>query len=151
MWMSKKPVSVSVTDASTLVIPACAPGTVATWVAGLVAAAGSVCRNATGQLYWTVAGGTCGATALTHESGDASDGGVTWRRLYQDRSQLVLVNDSTVVIYLGIGFAAEANRGIRLNAGGGAMNFLEFGRVPECAIYAIGASAGPSVLGVQEG
>jgi len=152
MWMSKKPVAINVTDASTLVIPATAPATVVTWSGALAVSVGDVVRVSGGWLYWCVsAGNTHAATEPSHESGDATDGSATMRRLYQDRNQLVLVNDSAVVMYLGIGAAAEANKGIRLNANGGSMNFLEYGKVPECAIYAIGASAGPSVLGIQEG
>lgn len=36
-----------------------------------------------------------------------------------EREYLLLVNDSDASIYLGIGVAAEMNKGIRINAGGG--------------------------------
>ena len=35
-------------------------------------------RGYGGRLYTTSAGGTCGSTPLTHTTGSASDGGVTW-------------------------------------------------------------------------
>lgn len=51
------------------------PSTV--WSAGAVFTAGSYCYYED-NVYYTSAGGTCGATAPTHLSGSASDGTVTW-------------------------------------------------------------------------
>ncbi len=48
-----------------------------TWTTGTLFAAGAYCFY-NGNYYTTVAGGTTGATAPTHTSGSASDGGVTW-------------------------------------------------------------------------
>lgn len=47
------------------------------WVTNTSFAAGSYCFN-NGNYYQTTAGGTTGATAPTHTTGSASDGGVTW-------------------------------------------------------------------------
>ena len=47
------------------------------WTTSTVFAAGAYCFN-NGNYYKTTAGGTTGATAPTHTSGSASDGGVTW-------------------------------------------------------------------------
>lgn len=47
------------------------------WTTSTVFAAGSYCFN-DGNYYKTTAGGTTGATAPTHTTGSASDGGVTW-------------------------------------------------------------------------
>lgn len=47
------------------------------WTTSTVFAAGAYCFN-NGNYYTTTAGGTTGATAPTHTSGSASDGGVTW-------------------------------------------------------------------------
>lgn len=48
-----------------------------TWVTATAFAANSYCFN-NGNYYTTTAGGTTGATAPTHTTGSASDGGVTW-------------------------------------------------------------------------
>jgi hypothetical protein len=53
----------------------------ATWAASTVYAANAYTWN-DGNRYKTTSGGTSGATAPTHTSGDSSDGGVTWT--YQD-------------------------------------------------------------------
>ena len=47
------------------------------WTTTTTFAAGAYCFN-NGNYYSTTAGGTTGATAPTHTSGSASDGGVTW-------------------------------------------------------------------------
>jgi hypothetical protein len=47
------------------------------WTTATTFAAGAYCFN-NGNYYSTTAGGTTGATAPTHTSGSASDGGVTW-------------------------------------------------------------------------
>ncbi len=47
------------------------------WTSGQVVTAGAK-RGYGGRLYTTAAGGTCGSTPLTHTTGSASDGGVTW-------------------------------------------------------------------------
>lgn len=49
----------------------------ATWTTATVYAAGAYTFY-NGNYYQTTAGGTSGATAPTHTSGSASDGGVTW-------------------------------------------------------------------------
>lgn len=48
-----------------------------TWTTATAFAANSYCFY-NGNYYQTTAGGTTGATAPTHTSGSASDGGVTW-------------------------------------------------------------------------
>lgn len=60
-----------------------------------------------------------------------------------------LVNDSNEPIYIGIGAAAEMNKGIRLNANGGSWEARE-AFVPKTQINAICAS-GSKVLCVQVG
>lgn len=50
-----------------------------------------------------------------------------------------IVNDSDQIIYLAIGAAAQMNKGIRLNAGGGSIVF-ELPTIPTVAINAICAS-----------
>jgi hypothetical protein len=60
-----------------------------------------------------------------------------------------LVNDSDQTIYIGVGAAAEMNKGIRLNASGGSVVW-EGVAVPTVAINAICAS-GSKVLCVQVG
>lgn len=47
------------------------------WITATVYAAGALSLNG-GNAYTTAAGGTSGATAPTHTSGSASDGGVIW-------------------------------------------------------------------------
>lgn len=48
------------------------------WVTATVFGAGTFCKNA-GNVYFTVTGGTTGASAPTHTSGTVSDGGVSWQ------------------------------------------------------------------------
>lgn len=47
------------------------------WAASTVFNAETYC-NASGNIYYTAAGGTTGATVPSHTTGNASDGGVTW-------------------------------------------------------------------------
>jgi hypothetical protein len=67
-----------------------------TWVTATVFAAGAYCFY-NGNYYSTVAGGTTGATAPTHTTSSASDGGVTWviylgayRNFLADTDEVVL-------------------------------------------------------------
>jgi hypothetical protein len=60
-----------------------------------------------------------------------------------------LVNDSDTVIYIGVGAAAQLNKGIRLNASGGSVVW-EGIAIPTVAINAIAAS-GSKNLCVQIG
>lgn len=68
-----------------------------------------------------------------------------------ERKYLLLVNDSDSVIYLGVGFDAVLNKGIRLNANGGAFEMLRDvgGNFSMQAVNAISTGAGKN-LTVQE-
>ena len=67
-----------------------------------------------------------------------------------DRLHLVVVNDSDVVIYLGVGAAAVLNQGIRLNANGGAYE-INWSNLYTGAIYGIHGGTGNKVVTVFEG
>ena len=67
----------------------------------------------------------------------------------QDRTYLILTNDSNEVIYLGLDNAAESNKGIRLAASGGSVTFAGE-TLFKGAVNAICAS-GSKVLSIQEG
>lgn len=62
-----------------------------TWTASTVFSTNTYCWN-DGNIYKTTAGGTTGATAPTHTSGSASDGGVTWD--FDDTDYLAFTSDS---------------------------------------------------------
>lgn len=59
----------------------------------------------------------------------------------ENRKEVVIVNDSDAVVYLGYGASAALNKGIRLNASGGALVEDRF----KGAINAIAASSGKVV------
>ena len=63
------------------------------------------------------------------------------------RQYALLVNDGTDDIYLGMGIPATANRGIRLNAGGGSYE-INLTNPWHGEIYAV--SAGTPALLIQE-
>ena len=65
------------------------------------------------------------------------------------RRALFIVNDSDEVIFLAIGQAAEAGRGIRLNAEGGAFNMTD-DNLSTQAVYAIHGGTGVKNVTVQE-
>ena len=67
------------------------------------------------------------------------------------RTYLLLVNDSDTVIYLAIGAPAELNKGIRLNANGGAFEMIRDigGNWSPQAVNAISTAAGKN-LTIQE-
>jgi hypothetical protein len=62
---------------------------------------------------------------------------------------IALTNDSSETIYIGVGAAAELNKGIRLNAGGGSVVWSGQ-TVPAVTINAICAS-GSKILCLQVG
>jgi len=70
--------------------------------------------------------------------------------LNADRLNAVIVNDSDVVIYLGVGAAAVLNQGIRLNANGGAYE-INWSNLYTGAIYGIHGGTGNKVVTVFEG
>jgi hypothetical protein len=151
-----KPLAVSVAATSTLIVPAVVvePSRLAAWTVGQVVAIGDKRVTSDGAGYWVTAIGT-GVCAVEPDATDGDDTGdvqVTWRRIRPRRNQLIIVNDSDTVIYLGFGVAAEANKGVRLSANGGAFNAVgDYGYCPECDIYAIAAGAGGKNLCIQEG
>ena len=67
-----------------------------------------------------------------------------------NRGYLLIQNDSDVTIYVALNAAAELNKGIRLNAGGGSyeINFTNLFTGP---IYAIHGGSGIKNVCVQEG
>lgn len=67
------------------------------------------------------------------------------------RKVAVITNDSDTTIYLAIGVAAQANKGIRLNANGGVIVISRTGDIFSTeAIYGILAAAGNKVATAQE-
>lgn len=66
------------------------------WVTSTVFAATSYC-NASGNIYYTTAGGTTGATIPSHTSGSVSDGGVTWA--YYSSPYEAIIADTDLCIF----------------------------------------------------
>ncbi len=67
------------------------------------------------------------------------------------RSYLLVINDSDTVIYLGLGVAAVANQGIRLNANGGSYEMsAQYGNLYRGAVNSIHGGSGDKTLLVTE-
>jgi hypothetical protein len=67
------------------------------------------------------------------------------------RKVAVIVNDSDTVVYLAIGQAAQANKGIRLNANGGVIIISQTGDIFSTeAVYGILAAPGNKNVTAQE-
>jgi hypothetical protein len=153
------PVSSWVSNSSRLIVPPVTPMPTNVFAfAGTTAYAyGDYITNSSGWHYWCVVAGTSGGTGPTHQGGDAANGTATFRWMNKMRNQLILVNDSANVVYLGFGWPASTNvgraggNGIRLNANGGTYNSaLEQGNCPQGAVYGISATAASNNVGVQE-
>ena len=69
-----------------------------------------------------------------------------------DREAAIIVNDSDTAIYLAVGVAAVAGRGMRLNANGGVAQFGASGGLPLTllAINGIHGGSGTKAVTVQE-
>jgi hypothetical protein len=67
----------------------------------------------------------------------------------QNRSYLLIQNDSDATVYLALNAAAELGKGIRLNAGGGSYE-INFTNLFTGAVHAITASGSKNVC-IQEG
>ena len=65
------------------------------------------------------------------------------------RRYLAIVNDSDTVIYLAVGYDAEAGRGIRLNAAGGSFEIAD-DNLSEQGVWGIHAGTGVKSVTVQE-
>lgn len=66
------------------------------WTASTTFAAGSYCF-VSGRFYYTTNGGTSGSTSLSHVTGSASDGGISWA-YYGDTYQTALTDNDTALI-----------------------------------------------------
>jgi len=147
-----KPLAYTVSDSSVLVVPAISipDNQVSAWAAGDYLVGNKAKYN--GNSYMCIGAGTALAgEEPTATDGDQVKGAVTWRYIRPVRNQLIIINDSSEVIYLGFGVAAEANKGVRLSANGGTFNATQaLAYVPTCDIYAIAASSGSHNLCIQE-
>jgi|SRR6056297_590454 len=146
------PVSVTVGTNSVYLVPQRPVNTISTkWASGVTNVTGDVVVNS-GNYYFTSLGGVTGTNAPTHTSGDASDGGVTWRYMTPGRRGGVLVSVKTsggsTDLSLGSDDAAVTN-GLRLVGEGHA---LIFGRQDnfQGSIRAVSADGSDVVLGIQE-
>lgn len=87
------------------------------------------------------------AVTVTTTTGQALAADVIGHRVY-----VLLVNDSDTTIYIGLGAAAVANQGIRINAEGGAYEMSKaLGNLYTGAINAIHGGSGNKTLLVSEG
>jgi len=152
-FIAYAPLARTVSNASLLVVPEVeSQEAITAWAAGVVTAVGDKIKYNGNAYYCISAGTTTAASQPTATDGDdTTDAAVTWRYIRPVRNNLILVNDSSEVMYLGFGNAAVANRGIRLNANGGSFNAMEELRYcPQCDIYAIAAASGSNNLCIQE-
>lgn len=68
-----------------------------------------------------------------------------------NRKVAIICNDSDTTIYLAVGVAAQANKGIRLNANGGVIVISQTGDIFSTeAVYGILAAVGSKVATAQE-
>ena len=150
-----KPVNVTVGTGATLILPAVCPkaADVSDFDTedAMTLSVGDIVKTSTGRLFVCVAAGTASTTEPTHADGDAVSGGATLRAMHPRRDYLALVNHGSQAVYVGLGEAAEVNKGIMLNAAGGSVEFKRNdGLVPQGKIYGITA-ADTSVVGIQLG
>ena len=153
---ARKPLDITVQLTSTMILPPLA-GTLDNTVVPEFAAAtayvyGDIVRAGT-RYYWciTTAGGNAGVTTPVHTDGDATDGTLVWRYVPWGRHTLSLVNTGANPVSIARGFAAEAGKGIILNANGAHNEGYEGGPRPyEGAWYAI-ATVGTTTLALAEG
>jgi len=86
----------------------------------------------------------------THDfSGNATVASTVMVHANKYRSALWIVNDSDVIIYLGLGWAAVLHKGIRLNAAGGSIE-INKGNLYKGEITAIHGGTGNKVLVIAE-
>lgn len=128
------------------------------WTASTVFAAGSYCFS-NGNVYKTTAGGTSGAVQPTHNTGSASDGGVTWTfatydRILADTDELVL---SPQVLKAGVKWRWKRENGMewetyRAEAEDNARLAIQSGRsAPDIAITPRRGSALISMYSIPDG
>ena len=123
-----QPETITVHGTSILVAGEYYPATIKSWAVDQTNTVGqylSVRTNGQNYVYWCLVAGTSDSTNIYTWSSttDVVDNDTTWRPIKADRKKIVLCNDSTNVMYLGIGATAVTNRGIRLNANGGTITF----------------------------
>lgn len=92
------------------------------------------------------------ALTLVHTSASVGTGSSTALAANTRRQYALLINDSTVVLYLNVGGTATANTGIRLNPNGGSYEMSQgAGNLDVRAVTVIAASGTGNNLIVTEG
>lgn len=125
-----KPLATTVTSSSTLVMKDAEQAqtefvnnTANSWTNGTAYAVADVVYSVISNsrfTYWCTSAGTAtGPTPSVVDGDDTSDAAVSWRRIRASRTRYTLQNDGADVVYLGFGFPAELNKGVRINADGG--------------------------------
>jgi hypothetical protein len=91
------------------------------WAASTVITQGWYRAGVGDRVYMATTTGTTGATEPSHPSGEASDGGITWRRAMPlARHEINVVNVSTAWVYIAVAPApAQLAKGIALAPSGG--------------------------------
>lgn len=141
------PASVTVSTNSVMILPARPIKNAVIWTANTTYPQGATVKQ-DDRYYWAVVGGVSTTTAPTHVYGDAIDNTVTWRKIEKgDRSRWVATVNSTNNVYFSIGFPAVLNKGIRLNASGGALSLSD--GCSNDPVFAIAAETN-NVVCVQE-
>jgi len=120
------------------------------WQTNTTYGQGTIVKN-NNRAYWAVSGGTSSTTITTGPTNvinDQVEGSTTWRVFNPSkRKGGIVVNDSTNVVYVSLGYPAKANKGIRLNANGGALT-LPTGY--DGSVHAIATMQEDHVIAVQE-
>lgn len=84
------------------------------WTNATPVSAGEYYENSRGEVYMALTAGTTTNEPL-NTAGDFTADAVSWRKTYpHERRSLWLVNLSTNTLYLGLGYPAEAGKGIAL-------------------------------------
>lgn len=107
-----KPLSNTIGTDSVLVLGDRAVTNAKAWTAGGTIALNDYCKS-NGRIYFALNAGTAGATAPSHQDGDASDDAVTWRVVpLSPRIMFAIANIGATTIYGCISSPAIAAKGI---------------------------------------
>ena len=153
---ARKPASISVPIASTMILPPLAGeltgASIPVFVPETDYTYGAIVVSG-GAYYWCITAGTAasGATPPAHVDGDASDDNLEWRHIPWARNVLSLVNTSANIVTVARGADAESGKGIVLNANAAHNEGYDGGPLPYAgAWYAIG-NGGVGTLAISEG
>ncbi len=144
-----KPGDVSVGVTSQLLVPSTLRTNTTAWEAATAYTQGTIMTNSSMFYYWVTVAGTSGASEPTHTDGDATNAGVTLRYVRLQRQHLALANHGSGNVWIGMGTAAERNKGLKIPPGS-TMTFPSGSDCPQMRITGISDALATNIIGVQE-